>query len=360
MSCDLFLSITAHGYGHAAQAGAVVRALRTCRPDLRLIVQSTLPPAFLEEVLGTGRSFEVVAEAADVGLVNRSAFEVDLPASAEAYRRFHEDWPSRVDMMTRRLEAVRPRLVLADVPYLPVAAAARAGIPAAALCSLNWADVYNHYLGHRPEAAEIRSQILDAYQSAAVFIVPEPGMAMPDLPNIRNVGPCAALGTDRRAELLRAAGGSAQDRLILVAVGGIAWEATYESWPRRPGWRWIVQTAYRPARDDMIRLADVGMRALDVVASVDAVVGKLGYSLPMEAACHGKPMLYVPRPDWPETPVVSAWMDANTIAEPTDLETFRDGNFQERLEALLAVPRRPPVAATGAMQAAAMLAEWLP
>src|SRR3546814_4050528 len=64
----------------------------------------------------------------------------------------------------------------------------------------------------------------------------------------------------------------------------------------------------------MVRRGDRGRSMLDVIASVDAVVGKLGYRLPVEAACHGKPMLYVSRPDWSETPVVASWMDRKATA----------------------------------------------
>src|SRR3546814_7444515 len=124
-----------------------LRALRDRRPDLSLTVQATLPRPFLEGVLGG--PFDLVCEAADVGLVNRSAFEVALDASAAAYRVFHDEWDGRVSAAADRLRAAAPRLVLADVPYLPIAAAAKVGIPAAALCSLNWADVYAHYLGDR-------------------------------------------------------------------------------------------------------------------------------------------------------------------------------------------------------------------
>ena len=36
-----------------------------------------------------------------------------------------------------------------------LAAAERVGMPAVALCSLNWAEIYRPLLGHRPEAARV-------------------------------------------------------------------------------------------------------------------------------------------------------------------------------------------------------------
>ena len=357
MACDVFLAITAHGFGHATQAGAVVRALRERCPRLGLIVQAPLPRKFLEEVIRG--PFDLIPAASDIGLVNRSAFEVDLEASAVAYRGFHVDWEERVARTAEALRAASPRLVLSDVPYLPLAAAARLGIPSVGFCSLNWADVYAHYLGDRPEAPDLIARIRQAYASATAFVVPAPGMPMPWLESVRNVGPCAARGIDRRPELARRCGADHGDRLVMVAVGGLPWRADYADWPVTPGFRWIVQGGEPPERRDMMRLSDAGMAAIDVMASVDAVVGKLGYSLPVEAACHGKPMLYVPRPDWPETPYVFAWMERHAAATGIDLESLRDGSFVGALEALLAMPRRAPVDPTGAGETADMILDLL-
>ena len=55
-------------------------------------------------------------------------------------------------------------IVLADVPYLTLAAASRASIPAAALCSLNWADIYRHYFNNRTEAGKILAEMESAYR----------------------------------------------------------------------------------------------------------------------------------------------------------------------------------------------------
>ncbi|MEF8716976.1 MAG: hypothetical protein V5B44_04210 [Candidatus Accumulibacter necessarius] len=41
-------------------------------------------------------------------------------------------------------------LVLSDVAYLPLAGAARAGIPSLAMCSLNWAELFAHFFAASP------------------------------------------------------------------------------------------------------------------------------------------------------------------------------------------------------------------
>src|SRR3546814_19602328 len=66
-------------------------------------------------------------------------------------------------------------------------------------------------------------------------------------------------------------------------------------------------------------------------------------------------MLYVSRPDWPETPVVASWMDRNATARAIPLDMLRSGGFVDQLHTLLAGPRRPPVEATGGVEAADLL-----
>src|SRR5690606_32411288 len=107
-------------------------------------------------------------DGSDVGLVMNSAFDIDFDASAGVYRRLHADWDTRVDRAAQRLRRLSPDLVLADVPYLTLAAAQRAGIAAVALCSLNWADIYRHYFADDPTAAQVLGHMEAAYNSARV------------------------------------------------------------------------------------------------------------------------------------------------------------------------------------------------
>lgn len=354
----LYVAVTAHGYGHATQVGVVVRALRARLPDLRITVRSALPDALLHRAMGG--PIELIPTAADPGMAMASAFEVLVEESAAAYAALHADWPERVAREAAHLAALAPDLVLADVPYLPLAAAARARIPAIALCSLNWADLYRHYCGHRPEAARIHAEIHAAYAAAEMFLVPEPGMPMPDLPNTRRIGPCAALGRDRRAELDRRLGLRPGSRLVLVSMGGVPLAADgYARWPEQADTHWIIQADRLPPRPDMTRLAELDLPTVDLLRSSDALVSKLGYSFPTECACNGTPLLYVPRPDWPEAPYIEAWVARHCAAEQISHAAFAAGSFGDALDRLLRGPRPPMVAPSGVEEAAAILYDRL-
>ena len=346
----LVAAITPHGYGHAAQLAPVLDALAQQQPALRLSVLTDLPEAFLRERIGA--SFAYHRHRPDFGLHMKSALEIDLERSARAYRELHADWPARVEAEMRRLAALAPDLVLADVPALTLAAAERLGVAAVALCSLNWADIYRHYFAGRPEADAVLAQLEAAYAGARLFLCPEPSMPMAWLPRRRPVGPIARRGRERRAELVDRLGLRPDAGLVLVAPGGVGARFPVEDWPRGAGMHWLVADDWRVDHPDVSTLGAAGMPFIDLLASADAVLGKCGYGTVAECAVNGTPLLYVPRPDWPEERWLGEWLARHRAGVPLPASRLIDGAMQAGLERCRGLaPERP--AADGAGQAAA-------
>ncbi len=347
----LLTAITAHGYGHAAQASSVLNALRQREPDLRLTLSSSLPRAFLRgRVHG---EFALVEAAADIGLVMKSAFAIDLEASAEAYRQLHRDWDRQVDREAERLRRLAPDLVLADVPYLTLAAAELAGIATLALCSLNWADIYRCYFSARAEAPAVLAQMEAAYRSAQAFLCPTPSMPMDWLDNRIAIGPIAASGKAQSGRLRdRLPVTAADQRLILVAPGGVQARFPMESWPRDQGIHWLVDADWRVAHPDVSSYQCTGLGFTDLVASCDAVLGKCGYGTVTECVVNATPLLYVPRPDWPEEAILLEWLHAHQAGLAVQARRLDTGCFANLLEPLASLQVRPcpPVGADQAAQ----------
>jgi hypothetical protein len=128
---------------------------------------------------------------------------------------------------------LQPTLVLSDVAYLPLAGAARAGIPSVALCSLNWAELFAHFFAAADWAPPIHQQMLAAYNSAEFFLRLTPGMAMADLQRRRCIGPVAALGGSPAGAAPAARLSHADERLVLIAFGGIDTRLPIADWPAR-------------------------------------------------------------------------------------------------------------------------------
>jgi hypothetical protein len=348
----LLLDISPHGYGHLAQAAPVVNALRESLPALRLTVRSTLPQAVLASHLAGG--FRRVERNGDLVPVMHDAVTVDIEATGRAYAALHAGWPARVAEDAAAIRALQPDLVLSAMGCLSLAAAATAGVPAAALGSFHWAEIYSRYCGRLPGADAIHDQMLDAYGSAGVFLKLTPGMPMPELDG-PVIGPVARLGRERRAELRQRLDLANDASVVLVALGGIPTQLAIERWPARDDLRWLVPADWNARRTDATAFEALGWPFGDLVASADAVVTKPGYGTFVEAACAGIAVLTLDRPDWPEAPYLMAWLDAHARARVVRPDELESATVADLLDALWSAPAPPRPAPSGNADGAEIL-----
>jgi hypothetical protein len=328
----------------------VLAAVAEIVPDLRLTVRSGLPEARLRQRIDL--PFEHIADTSDFGYVMIDATRIDLAASAAAYRDAHADWPARVAGEADFLATLAPDLMLSNVSYLALAGAAGAGIPALALCSLNWADLFAHFFGSQDWAAPIHADMLAAYRSARTFLRVTPGMPMPALANRRAIGPIAASG--RRHDL-----GLNGERAVLIAMGGIAHRLPIDRWPRLPGIRWLVPGDWQCAHPDAIAMEFCGLGFTDLLCSVDAVITKPGYGTFTEAAANGTPVLYQRREDWPEQACLIEWLQRHARCREITASDLAAGKLAGPLQLLLAQPAPARPEPSGAQEAAEIIGRLL-
>lgn len=345
----LVVSISGHGFGHVAQTAPILNLLHARMPQLRLTVRSAVPLGHLRSRIHA--PFTHLQSEGDIGMLMSSALDVRAEDSRAAYRAFHADWDARVAKEAHLLRELSADMVFSNVGYLALAGAQRAGIANAALCSLNWFDIYRHYAGDD----DIAAQIHDCYAKADAFLRATPGMAMETLPNLVAVAPIAAVGNDRRDELDRHLKLSKEEKLVLVSMGGIASRLPIERWPRIDGVRWLVQESWRVDHPDAIVLESLPLSFSDLLSSSDVLLCKPGYGSFVESACSGKPVLYVDRPDWPEAPALAEWLQRYGTCRELAREQLQRGDIERDLHALWSSPPSAPPMATGAAQ----VADWL-
>lgn len=345
----LVVSISGHGFGHVAQTAPVLNRLNESMPQLRLTVRSSVPFAHLHSRIHV--PFAHLPSEGDIGMAMSSALDIHVGESRAAYCAFHADWEARVAEEARLLRDLGADMVLSNVGYLPLAGAQRASIPNAALCSLNWFDIYRHYCGDGAIAAQIHA----CYANADAFLRITPGMAMEHLPNLVPVDPIAAVGHNRRDELNHQLKLSREEKLVLVSLGGIAGRLPIERWPHINGVRWLVQQSWQVEHPDAVELESIPMGFGDLLASCDALICKPGYGSFAEAACSGTPVLYVSRTDWPESPALIEWLQRRSLCREVSRNALEQGNFAGVLEEICDAPRPRPVIPEGAGQ----VADWI-
>lgn len=349
--------VSGHGYGHWSQVAPVLNFMRELHPEITLTICSKVPLEHLQARLDG--AFTHIPAAADFGMVMASALDVLVKESMRSYQQMHANWDGHLADEVTRIRAVNPDLVLSNVAYLPLAAARLAGVPAVAMCSLNWADIFRHYCGHLAGAGAIHSQMLAAYHDAQAFLRLAPGMPMPDFRHLQSIGPVGRVGRNRREEINSALGLRVEDRLVLVSMGGIALRLPMERWPSMPGVRWLVEAAWQVEHPDAVELESLSMDFVDVLASSDVLLCKPGYGSFAEAACNGIPVLYVSREDWPEEPWLVSWLQQYGSGRRIERHALESGDFASDMLGLLAQPKPAPVEPEGIRQAGDSLLSML-
>ncbi len=353
----LLVAISAHGYGHLSQVVPIINSLIRQMPGLQLTLRTNLPDEVLRSRIYGDYNLQSASD--DFGLVMFDAVRVDGKSSFKRYAKLHANWEKQVDECAKDLESSGANLVLADVPYLTLAAAKKVKIPALAICSLNWFDITSNYLPDNPKARNILETMVEAYQGADVFLQPEPAMPMSWLRNRKAIGPVASPGIRQREALQQSAGIQADEDVVLFAMGGMPMDLDIEAWkPRRyqhlvvpPGW---------PIKHERVHCyTALGLNFQDILASSDLVFTKSGYGTFVEAAAAGLPVFHLRRPDWPEALYLETWLDSRVNQQGIDADAFCLTTAIEACEQLLLSGKRPGTTMDGVAQACDLITEFL-
>jgi hypothetical protein len=177
------------------------------------------------------------------------------------------------------------------------------------------------------------------------------------LGNLEITPSIASLGLNRRDELNARMQFAPDTRLVLFGFGGV----TYPPARRPPAIdhvAWLVPDAWQAnARADLIGYGKTGQSFQDLMASCDALVTKVGYGSFVEAAGLGLPVLYLERPDWPETPWLPAWLQRHARAAAIREEDLFSPLVSEALDGLWQMPPVKPADVGGAAAVARRVLE---
>lgn len=299
-------SISAHGFGHMAITAPVLERLHELAPGWRMTVSSGLADSVLRSRIRC--PFEVVPDRSDFGLRMHRDLSVDAPSTIADYAAIHADWDENVARRVEWLKESGCDLLLANISYLNIAAADRAGIPSIALCPLNWADLYRYFAPDSTPCNAVFEQMVTAYNRARVFLAPRPCMPMPNFHNVEIIPPVAQLGRDRRTLIRELFDLDASTKLVLLALGGQEADFEVDGLPVIENTCWITDDRWGLRRDDILPSSRPGLTFPDLLASCDLLVAKPGYGAFTEAACLGKPVVYMRRPGWPEEIYLIEWL----------------------------------------------------
>ena len=156
--------ISGHGFGHASRAIEVINALIDRRPDLRLIIRSSVAPWLVARTAHPSVQLDRIA--VDTGVVQIDSLHLDAHASIARAEAFMSTLDARVAGEMAYLRRENAVMTVSDLPPLGVAAGSAAGVPAIALGNFTWDWIYEHYSGGQ----DVGDRIADIYRNVTMAL----------------------------------------------------------------------------------------------------------------------------------------------------------------------------------------------
>jgi hypothetical protein len=347
--------ISPHGFGHAARTSAIMAALRELNPEIRFEIFTSVPREFFASSVPGQFNYHPVVT--DIGFVQASPLRQDLE---ETLRRLDDFLPFRPIHLTELGQHVRSlgcRLIVCDIAPLGIAVAEKAGLPSVLIENFTWDWLYRPYVDTVPGLTRHISYLSALFESADYHIQLEP-VCRPVSCDLITRPVSRAPRTPARSiqEALRI---PRETRMVTISMGGVRGSYGFlERLRARQDIRFVIPGASETIefRDNQLLLPQHSdFFHPDLINAADALVGKVGYSTLAEVYYAGIPFGYVPRPNFPESESLIAYLREYCNGIEITATDFETGDWIARLSELLQMPRLQRGKENGAVQAAAFI-----
>ena len=339
--------VSPHGFGHAARASAVLRALHD-RTGARFLLFSTVPRWFFDESLEGLYEYHEVET--DVGLVQRSALEHDLDATLEALDDFPALTGRQVVELAGVLEEAGARAVLCDIAPLGIAVADHAGVPSLLLENFTWDWLYEPFHDRVPGLAEHSRLLAEWFDRAQVHLQTEP-LCRLDMSADALLPPISRPPRRDRDEVRAELGIPDDESLVLLTMGGVGEELPFLDRLAGLDTMHVMATGTQDThREGRLHCFSNETRLYlpDYVEAADGVVAKLGYGTAAEVWAARTPMAWVSRGDFRETEPLRRWAESELAGFEIAGDSFADGDWIDQLPELVALTHERDDAPGGA------------
>lgn len=356
----IWAAISGHGFGHAAQVVPVLNALSRLVPDLRVLLRTAVPASFFKSRLLPRWDISPVQQ--DVGCVQNGPLMIDVEATWREHHRFHGSWEERLQTEIEAMREAAPKIVLADTPYLALAAGKAAGLPTVALVSFTWDLVLSDYVA--PPSIDrqvILTSIRQGYAQANLALRITPAPAMEQFKRVIDIGPIAEPASSAREQLSKYVRLAPGERTVLVGFGGIPLDALpFDRLESLTGYRFLFDGSIPSGSRRFVSLTSLPFSFQTLMASVDVIITKPGYGTLVEAVALQAPMVYVRRYNFADEQSLVDYLHRYGRGVELSKGDFAQGQWKTALETALGlpVPTTPPPP-TGMNDAATILSSYL-
>ncbi|WNM57031.1 hypothetical protein [Candidatus Nitrospira allomarina] len=334
----LWCSISAHGFGHAAQLMPILNELGGAIEDLHVILRTQVPADFFQRHLRVRWELQDVQQ--DVGCVQRGPLHIDVEETWKAYTKFHAQWESKVEEEAQAIRLSKARLVISNISPLAIAAAAQVKCPVVGIASLSWDRVLEPFAQadsgiHR----SILETIRNSYGLADFLIRLHPGIEMPAFGSTVDVGPSAPLREPNGYDLRKALGVEEHELIVLIAFGGVPLNRLpLKQMSAMAGFHFLVSDLPSfSSYTSVHRVEDLAMPFGEISQQADIIMTKPGYGTVTAAVQDKTALVYVRRHNFIDEQSLVEYIHRHGRGMELSRDDFESGNWEPTLRAVLKV-----------------------
>ncbi len=292
--------VSAHGYGHGVRSCDVIKAINRLYSRISITVVSNLPVSFFENRLESGTNL-YRGGSFDVGMVQLDSIRADVAATLAKVEALYAQRDKLIAQEIAFLERACIGLVVADIPAIPLEAAALAGIPRIAVGNFSWDWIYSAFVERDARWGELVRCFEHGYGKADLLLRLPFSADMHSFRAAEDVPLVASPGRNRRAELASLAGCREDKRWVLLSFTSLDWSNdALDNVEKLAEYEFFTVLPLRFLRKNIHPIKREQVPFADVVASVDGVLSKPGYGVVSDCVVNRKPLLYAERTDFAE------------------------------------------------------------
>lgn len=351
--------VTSHGFGHATRAAAVMQAIAAIDTAIQFDIFTTVPSWLFEDSLSAPFSYHALRT--DFGIVQTSAFQIDVEATLQQLNRFYPVERRRINEISSQIKQCDCALIVCDIAPLGILVAAAAGIPSVLVENFTWDWIYQEYVSAEERLLSHIQYLRSVFAGADYHIQTEP-VCDGRSADLVTAPVARRIRTDSES-IRRRFGLTAGDKMVLITSGGIPSKyAFFRKLATVPEITFILPGTSRRLQihANLILLPDRSeFYHPDLVNAADAVIGKLGYSTLAEVYHAGVSFGYVPRPNFRESGPMLEFIEREMGAMMINQAEFLEGIWVAKLNALFGLAHQRLRGCNGADQAGRFIANLI-
>ncbi|KAL1920857.1 uncharacterized protein VTP21DRAFT_11492 [Calcarisporiella thermophila] len=382
--------VSGHGWGHATRVNQIATELLRHPAGHTVYIISDASDFIFQRVICLGAQYRHAL--IDSGVIQTLPYVIDGPNTIAGVESFMKKRAEILREEASWLKSVRCDIVLCDAPFVPCAAAAKAGIPSALVTNFTFDEIYwklregNSSLNMRIN--NLVDQMISDYSHSALLVRLPGYINIPAFENAPSISSDDYLSNNEAEHITRKKciidvplvvrkGQSPRDevwfaigippkiytthKILLLQFGGQV--LSKDAWGDNPlpdGWICVFcgdpPSASLPSR---FFRAPKDAYIPDLINAADVLLGKLGYGSCSEAIAHCKPLVYVPRPQFKEEEGLLVLMRNHGLPVEMPREQFESGEWGKYILQAAELKKKDPVPDNGGEIAARVLEKWV-